>query len=90
MKKQHTADVDDDAPLSAGELRKLKRVSDAKRVRMGLGLSQSEFSARFGIPLGTLRDWEQLKSKPDRASRTLLAAIKLYPEQVAKAAKRVA
>ena len=32
---------------------------DIKSVRHATGLSQKAFSERFGIPIGTLRNWEQ-------------------------------
>ena len=32
---------------------------DIKSVRNATGLSQKAFSERFGIPIGTLRNWEQ-------------------------------
>jgi hypothetical protein len=31
----------------------------ARAVRKRLGISQAEFSARYHVPIGTLRDWEQ-------------------------------
>lgn len=37
---------------------------DIKEIRRITGLSQREFSAFFGIPLGTLRNWEQGIAKP--------------------------
>ena len=37
---------------------------DIKEIRQITGLSQREFSAFFGIPLGTLRNWEQGIAKP--------------------------
>lgn len=37
---------------------------DIKSLRHATELSQREFSDRFGIPLGTLRNWEQGISKP--------------------------
>jgi len=49
------------------------------------GLTQEEFSARFRIPLGTLRDWEQGKSEPDQAARAYLTVIARDPEAVRKA-----
>lgn len=35
-----------------------------KLLRDGTGMSQRQFSAKFGIPLGTLRNWEQGISQP--------------------------
>lgn len=38
-------------------------------------LSQREFSSATGIPLGTLRSWEQDRRDPDAASRLLMHLI---------------
>ena len=51
----------------------LKRVPRVKVMRRALGLTQEEFSARFRILLGTLRDWEQGKTEPDQAARAYLS-----------------
>ena len=37
---------------------------DIKSVRRATGLSQKAFSERFGIPIGTLRNWEQGINNP--------------------------
>src|SRR5207253_7206597 len=42
--------------------------ADAKAIREGLGMSQSEFSSTFGIPLKTLQHWEQGRHHPDRTA----------------------
>ena len=67
---------------------RMKRVSQARILRMRFHLTQEEFSARFGIPLGTLRDWEQGKSEPDQAARAYLRVIAAEPEAVAKALRK--
>lgn len=36
---------------------------DIKTIRLKTGLSQSDFCARYDIPTGTLRDWEQGRRK---------------------------
>jgi putative transcriptional regulator len=41
----------------------------------------------FGIPLGTLRDWEQERAEPDAPARAYLRAIAGNAEAVAKALK---
>jgi len=51
-------------------------------------LSQEQFASRFGVPLGTLRDWEQGVSAPDTAARTLLRVIEHDPEAVLRALGR--
>jgi putative transcriptional regulator len=58
---------------------------DVAAVRKKTGLSQGEFSLRFGIPVGTLRDWEQKRRDPDGAARVLLTVIDREPKAVARA-----
>jgi putative transcriptional regulator len=58
---------------------------DVKAIRQGLNLTQAEFSARYGFPLGTLRDWEQGKGKPDTSARAYLLVIKNDPQAVERA-----
>lgn len=78
--------ADPDAqPLSDAQLSRMRRVSIAKHVRWKLGLSQEEFARRFGIPIGTLRDWEQHRSKPDQAAESYLKVIAKNPKAVMKA-----
>ena len=42
----------------------LREIADSS-VRSLRQPAQEEFAARFRIPLGTLRDWEQGRSEPD-------------------------
>lgn len=56
----------------------------ARKVRKRLGISQSEFSARFRIPVATLRDWEQNRRQPDQAAFAYLRVIAREPEMVAR------
>ena len=56
-----------------------------KVMRRALHLTQEEFAARFRIPLGTLRDWEQGKTEPDQAARAYLTVIARNPEAVTEA-----
>ena len=58
---------------------------DVKAIRKRLGLSQAEFSARFGIPPGTLRDWEQGRRAPEGPARVLLKVIENDPKAVERA-----
>lgn len=75
----------DNPPITAERQAHLKRVPQVKVMRRALRLTQEEFSARFRIPLGTLRDWEQGKSEPDQAARAYLTVIARNPEAVRKA-----
>jgi putative transcriptional regulator len=56
-----------------------------KELRTQMSMTQAEFSERFWIPLGTLRDWEQGVSSPDASARTLLRVIAREPEAVLRA-----
>lgn len=52
----------------------------ARRVRKRLGLSQVEFSRRIGVPLDTIRNWEQGKRCPTGAAKALLKVLDKAPE----------
>jgi putative transcriptional regulator len=85
MKRRSIRDDDEDAlPLTKAELAKLKRVSPVKRLRWELELTQEAFAGRYGIPLGTLRDWEQGRAVPDATAQAYLKVIKADPKKVAK------
>ncbi|RGS73353.1 DNA-binding transcriptional regulator [Mitsuokella sp. AF21-1AC] len=53
-----------------------------KNVRESLHMSQQEFSAAFGIPLATLRNWEQGRRKIDATASSYLKAIMKYPKEI--------
>ncbi len=77
------ANSDPDAqPLSAADLRRMKRTPQAKIIRRALGITQEEFAARYHIPIGTLRDWEQGRVAPDQPARAYLMVIARDPERV--------
>jgi putative transcriptional regulator len=83
------SDVDNDnPPLTKARLAKLKRVPQIKTLRRALSLTQQEFAARYHIPVGTLRDWEQGRSQPDQPARAYLTVIARDPEGVRTALKR--
>ena len=78
--------ADPDArPFTPEERAKAKRVPRVKTLRRALGLTQEEFAARYKIPLGTLRDWEQGRSEPDQPARAYLTVIAHDPEGVRNA-----
>ncbi|MGK9164772.1 helix-turn-helix domain-containing protein [Inquilinus limosus] len=51
-----------------------------KALRRALGLSQPEFARRYGLPLATVRNWEQRRRVPDEAGMALLKVIAADPE----------
>lgn len=80
------AAADPDAqPLSAADLKRMKRTPQAKIIRRALGITQEEFAARYHIPLGTLRDWEQGRAAPDQPARAYLMVIARDPDSVQQA-----
>jgi putative transcriptional regulator len=85
--ERHAAALSDpDAqPLAPEDLARMKRTPQVRVIRRALGLSQEEFAARFQIPLGTLRDWEQGRKDPDAAARAYLIVIGRNPSAVAEA-----
>jgi putative transcriptional regulator len=85
--KIHAAALaDPDAqPLTPERLAAMRRTPQVRVIRRALGLSQEEFSTRFHIPLGTLRDWEQGRKDPDTAARAYLRVIGYNPSVVTEA-----
>ena len=58
---------------------------DVKSIRNSLGLTQPEFSLRFGFDVRAVQDWEQKRWQPDRAARILLTVIAYEPEAITRA-----
>lgn len=85
--ERHAAALSDpDArPLTPEDFKRMKRTPQVRVVRRALGLSQEDFAARYHIPLGTLRDWEQGRVEPDQAARAYLKVIAREPEMVREA-----
>jgi len=71
------------------DLTRVKQVPRAKSLRRALRLTQEEFAARFRIPLGTLRDWEQGRTEPDQPARAYLKVIAFDAELVRRALEYV-
>ena len=83
------ARADRDArPLTESDLKRMKRTPRAKVIRRALGLTQEEFAARYHIPLGTLRDWEQGRAEPDQPTRAYLTLIARDPEHANRVLNR--
>ena len=78
--------ADPDAqPLTPETMGKMRLAPRARALRRTLGLTQEEFAARYLIPLGTLRDWEQCRTEPDAPARAYLRAIAGDPQAVQRA-----
>jgi putative transcriptional regulator len=61
----------------------MHRGDDIRALRERFGCTQPEFADRFGIPVGTLRNWEQDRYVPDPVGQLLLCLIARYPKLVA-------
>ena len=63
---------------------------DVKQLRERMQLSQPRFAAMLGISVGTLRNWEQGRRKPEGPARALLRVAAVHPEAVLDALSRPA
>ena len=72
----------DAQPLTGADFKRMKRTPQIKIIRRALELTQEEFSVRYHIPLGTLRDWEQGRSEPDKPAKAYLMLIARDPDHV--------
>jgi putative transcriptional regulator len=59
----------------------------ARRVRLRTGLAQATFAARIGVPLDTVRNWEQGKRAPAGPARALLRILDRAPQAALAALK---
>ncbi len=54
--------------------------SYARRVRSQTHLTQAEFASRIGVPIETVRNWEQGKRSPRGPARALLKLVDEAPD----------
>ena len=54
--------------------------TEVHALREKFGLSQEKFASLMGISVGTLRNWEQGRRKPEGPARVLLRVAALHPE----------
>ncbi len=98
MKKEHISRDDpnrialaaepgdtEDGDVTTDGLERGLRARLVRTTRTGLGLSQAEFAARFRVPVGTLRDWEQARATPPDYAVAYVKVIRDAPEVVQKA-----
>ena len=52
----------------------------ARGVRAQTKLTQAEFASRIGVPIETVRNWEQGKRSPRGPARALLKLIEKAPQ----------
>lgn len=75
----------EDFDVSLDALDRGQRARLIRQTRTKLGLSQLDFAARFCIPVGTLRDWEQARVTPPDYVVAYARVISVAPDLVAAA-----
>jgi len=55
---------------------------DVRKLRARMGLSQTQFAAKFGFSLDSIQNWEQGHRQPGGPARVLLVVIAKNPKAV--------
>ena len=71
---------DPDAPLPDAQPR-----PDVKTIRTRLQMTQEIFAASIGVPVATVRNWEQSRTVMDPAARSLLRVLEREPAAALRA-----
>jgi putative transcriptional regulator len=58
---------------------------DVAKLRRRLKLTQSDFALKIGVPVSTLRNWEQGRRYPTGPARVLLSVLEKHPDLVMSA-----
>ena len=64
-------------------------IAAALAFRRSMKLSQAAFPRRFGLPLNTLKQWEQGLRVPDTAAEVLLRVIVADPDLVERVVREM-
>ena len=74
--------------ISKGEMEPLRTFVfspiNVKVIREKTNKNREEFTNMIGVKVGTLRNWEQERRKPDGAALTLLKIVAANPKYVEK------
>lgn len=63
---------------------------DVAKIREYYGLSQTRFASMLGIPVGTLRNWEQGRRNPSGPARVLLQVAAAHPDAILDVVRQTA
>jgi putative transcriptional regulator len=77
-----------DMPTVSTPSRKATAAPVVRNLRLRAKLTQAEFASRLGVPLETIRNWEQGKRSPRGPARALLTVIAHEPDMVFAALAR--
>src|ERR1039457_5667599 len=58
---------------------------DVRKLRSRMGLSQTQFAAKFGFSLDSIQNWKQGRRQPEGPARSLLVDIAKNPKAVEEA-----
>ena len=70
------------APMHGGKPPEVAASLMVRDLRHRASLTQTEFARRLGVPVETIRNWEQGKRMPRGPARALLAVIAHAPDMV--------
>ena len=73
-------DIEDNPEWTEENTRPLDLPAKLAFVRVLLEMNQADFAALLGIPVGTLRNWEQRRTEPDAIARTLIELVYEDPQ----------
>ncbi len=71
---------DPDAPLPP-----FRSVPDARSIRMKLGMTRQAFADAIGVPVSTVREWEDSQASMSSAVRALLRIVEREPDAALRA-----
>jgi len=69
-------------PVAREQIETRASEPEVRDLRRRAQLTQIEFAARLGVPVETIRNWEQGKRSPRGPARALLAVIAHAPDTV--------
>jgi putative transcriptional regulator len=81
VRRQQIEDGEDpDAPLPP-----FRPVPNVRAIRTRLQMTQEAFAKAIGVPVATVRNWEQSRTGMDPAVRSLLRVVEREPEAALRA-----
>lgn len=75
-------DFEDNPDWSEHEPRPLDAADMLVIARAKLGLSQAAAAQLLGVPAATLRNWEQRRTEPEGAAKTLIRLLHSHPGEI--------
>lgn len=80
------ASIREDGAIKRGEAKPARMTvidePEPKVIREATKLTQGEFAKLIGVPIKTLQNWEQHRTRPTGPARALLRAVARDPETV--------